>query len=132
MGKVHTSEGHLNPASDVLMSEPEIVAHIADSTLGDKVNVKWLELASDYALIRDKIAMVVKGFNNYNQRLEGSGFYLPNTTRTGDFSNMPEGRAKFSICGLPQHKLSADQFLLMTMRSHDQFNTTIYGLHDRY
>jgi anaerobic selenocysteine-containing dehydrogenase len=132
MGKVHTSEGHLHPASDVLMSEPEIVANIADSTLGDKVNVKWIELASDYALIRDKIANVVKGFNNYNQRLEGSGFYLPNSTRTGDFSNMPDGKATFSICGLPQHKLSAEQFMLMTMRSHDQFNTTIYGLHDRY
>jgi anaerobic selenocysteine-containing dehydrogenase len=93
MGKVHTSEGHLRPASDELMSEPEIVAHIADRTLDKKVNVKWLELASDYGLIRDKIANVINGFNDFNQRVEGNGFYLPNSSRTGDFSNMPNGKA---------------------------------------
>jgi len=132
MGKVHTSEGHLNPASDALMSEPEIVAHIADKTLGSKVKVDWLTLGTDYTLIRDKIARVINGFNNYNERLKDSGFYLPNNTRTGDFSNMPEGRAKFSVCALPQHHLAPDQFLMMSIRSHDQFNTTIYGMHDRY
>ena len=132
MGKVHKSEGHLNPASDVLMSEPEIVAHIADKTLRKKVNVDWLTLATDYTLIRDKIGNVIHGFNNYNKRVEDSGFYLPNHSRTGDFSNMPEGRARFSVCALPKHSLTEDQFILMTMRSHDQFNTTIYGMHDRY
>ncbi|MEP6646741.1 MAG: FdhF/YdeP family oxidoreductase [Saprospiraceae bacterium] len=132
MGKVHTSEGHLLPASDMLMSEPEIVAHIANATLANKVKVNWLELGTDYALTRDKIAAVINGFNNYNQRLEGSGFYLPNNSRSGDFSNMPEGKAIFSICELPNHQLAEDQFMLMTIRSHDQFNTTIYGMHDRY
>lgn len=132
MGKVHTSQGHLNPASDVLMSEPEIVAHIADTTLNKKVNVNWLELGSDYTLIRDKISRIIKGFEGYNQRLEGSGFYLPNDTREGDFSRMPEGKARFSICSLPDHNLKENEFLLMTIRSHDQFNTTIYGMHDRY
>src|SRR5688572_8428831 len=121
MGKVHTSQGHLNPASDELMSEPEIVAHIADRTLGKKVNVNWLELGSDYAMVRDKIANVIKGFDNYNQRLEGSGFYLPNDTREGDFSRMPGGKAQFSICALPQHNLKETEFMLMTIRSHDQF-----------
>jgi molybdopterin-dependent oxidoreductase alpha subunit len=132
MGKVHTSEGHLNPASDMLMSEPEIVAHIADRVLKNKVNVSWLELATDYSLIRDKIESVIKGFSQYNERLSDSGFYLPNHPRTGDFSAMPDGRAKFSICALPDHLLGEDQYMLMTIRSHDQFNTTIYGLHDRY
>jgi len=132
MGKVHTSQGHLHPASDELMSEPEIVAHIADKTLGKKVNVNWLELGSNYAMTRDKIANVIKGFDNYNQKLEGSGFYLPNDTRVGDFSRMPGGKAQFSICALPQHNLKENEFMLMTIRSHDQFNTTIYGLHDRY
>lgn len=132
MGKVHASQGHLRPASDELMSEPEIVSHIADKTLGKKVNVNWLALGSDYALTRDKIGNVIKGFNNYNQRIDGSGFYLPNDTRVGDFSRMPEGKARFSICALPQHNLKENEFLLMTIRSHDQFNTTIYGLHDRY
>lgn len=132
MGKVHASQGHLHPASDELMSEPEIVAHIADRTLGKKVNVNWIELGGDYALIRDKIANVIKGFNNYNQRLVGAGFYLPNSTREGDFSRMPGGRAQFSICALPKHNLKESEFMLMTIRSHDQFNTTIYGLHDRY
>lgn len=132
MGKVHTSQGHLRPASDALMSEPEIVANIAHATLGNKVNVDWLALGTDYALTRDKISQVIRGFDNYNQRLEGSGFYLPNDTRAGDFSRMPGGRAHFSICALPNHALKENEFMLMTIRSHDQFNTTIYGLHDRY
>ena len=132
MGKVHASQGHLRPASDELMSEPEIVANIAHYTLGPKVNVDWLELGTDYDKTRDKIEKVIKGFDQYNARLKDSGFYLPNHTRVGDFSNMPDGRAQFSICALPQHQLKDDEFMLMTIRSHDQFNTTIYGLHDRY
>lgn len=132
MGKVHSSQGHLRPASDELMSEPEIVANIAHHTLNGKVNVNWLEMGTDYALTRDKIAKVIKGFEQYNERLEGSGFYLPNHTRKGDFSKMPDGRAQFSVCALPNHQLNENEFMMMTIRSHDQFNTTIYGLHDRY
>ncbi len=132
MGKVHSSQGHLRPASDELMSEPEIVAHIADVTLGKKVKVDWLALGSDYHLTRDAISRVIKGFNNYNERVDDHGFYLPNNAREGDFSALPGGRAQFSVCALPFHNLKADEFLMMTMRSHDQFNTTIYGLHDRY
>ena len=132
MGKVHASQGHLRPASDELMSEPEIVAHIADATLGKKVNVDWLALGSDYQLTRETISRVIKGFENYNTRVDNHGFYLPNNAREGDFSALPGGRAQFSVCALPSHNLKADEFLMMTMRSHDQFNTTIYGLHDRY
>ena len=133
MGKVHTSQGRLDPASKHLMSEPDIIAHIAHATLQGNTQVDWLELGKDYDLIRQKIAGVVKGFENYNDRVKkDSGFYLPNNAREGDFSKLPNGRARFSICALPVHPLAADEFLLMTIRSHDQFNTTIYGLDDRY
>lgn len=132
MGKVHSSQGSLDPASEYLMSEPEIVANIAHATLGDS-EIDWLGLGQDYDLIRDKIAEVIGGFENYNKRVtKGSGFYLPNNARIADFSKLPDGKAQFSICKLPKHKLKDDEFLLMTIRSHDQFNTTIYGLDDRY
>lgn len=133
MGKVHPSKGYLPPASEHLMSEPEIVSRIAYHTLGDKHPVNWLELGSDYALVRDKISQVIKGFESYNQRIKkDKGFYLPNNAREADFSKLPNGKAKFSVCSLPEHKLEKQDFLLMTIRSHDQFNTTIYGLDDRY
>ena len=131
MGKVHTSSGHLTPASDQLMSEPEIVANIANSTLKNSP-VEWLKLGKDYTLVREKISQVIAGFNNYSERAQDGGFYLPNNARQGDFSKLPGGRAQFSVCPLPDHKLAHDEYLLTTIRSHDQFNTTIYGLDDRY
>ncbi|MEL6358000.1 MAG: molybdopterin dinucleotide binding domain-containing protein, partial [Bacteroidota bacterium] len=133
MGKVHTSQGHLAPAASSLRSEPEIVAHIAHQTLREKCPVDWLTLGSDYELIREKISRTIKGFERYNEKIsDGNGFYLPNNARTGDFSKLPEGKAQFSICKLPEHHLQADEFLLLSVRSHDQYNTTIYGLDDRY
>lgn len=133
MGKVHPSKGYLDPASEHLVSEPEIVAHIAHHTLLGKTEVDWLALGSDYELMRDKIAQVIEGFEAYNEKIKkDKGFYLPNNAREGDFSKLPGGRAQFSVCSLPDHQLGPDDFLLMTIRSHDQFNTTIYGLDDRY
>lgn len=132
MGKVHTSQGHLRPASDALMSEPEIVAHIAHHTLGNKYNIPWIQLGTDYEKTRDVISRVIKGFEKYNQRVNEDGFYLPNNAREGNFAKLPGGKAQFSVCSLPAHSLHSDEFMLMTLRSHDQFNTTIYGLHDRY
>ncbi len=132
MGKVHTSRGSLAPASKHLMSEPDIIAHLAAATLQDKTEVDWLALGKDYDAIRSKISEVLTGFEDYNKRVKDDGFYLPNNARAGDFSKLPNGRAQFSLCTLPQHDLKADEYLLMTIRSHDQFNTTIYGLHDRY
>jgi len=133
MGRVHPSQGHLEPASDQLMSEPEIVASIAHRTLGEAHPVQWMDLGRDYALVRDKIGMVIRGFHSYNSKIEGDqGFYLPNNARVADFSHLPKGRAQFTLCPLPEHGLEKDDFLLMTIRSHDQFNTTIYGLDDRY
>lgn len=132
MGKVHTSTGHLEPASDFLMSEPQIVAQIAKATLGNKYGINWEEMGQDYALIREKISQVITGFNDYEKKLGNGGFYLPNNARKADFSKLPNQRAQFSVCPLPHHNLKDDEFLLMTIRSHDQFNTTIYGMDDRY
>jgi molybdopterin-dependent oxidoreductase alpha subunit len=133
MGKVHTSKGSLAPTSSHLMSEPDIIAHLAHAYFGENHPVNWLELGTDYEKIRSKIANVIHGFQGYNERLEeDNGFYLPNNARKGDFSKLPNGKARFSVCELPNHPLAEDEFLLMTIRSHDQFNTTIYGLHDRY
>ncbi len=132
MGKVHSSQGKLSPASDQLLSEPDIIAGIASAAIGEE-KVPWQTLVEDYDNIRDSIAKVIHGFNNYKERIDGAKeFYLPNNAREADFSKLPGGRAQFTICTLPDHNLADDEFLLMTIRSHDQFNTTIYGLHDRY
>lgn len=134
MGKVHTSSGNLNPASTDLMSEPAIICHLAIAVFGnDDPYLNWMAFSSNYALIREEIARVVTGFEGYNEKIaENKEFYLPNNARAGDFSKMPQGKAVFSICSLPDHQLEKDEFLLTTIRSHDQFNTTIYGLDDRY
>jgi len=115
------------------MSEPEIVANIPFAKIGQSSSINWIEMGQDYELIRDKIAKVIVGFDQYNQKIkDNNGFYLPNNVREADFSKLPGGRAIFSVCPLPEHHLNQDEFLLMTIRSHDQFNTTIYGLDDRY
>jgi molybdopterin-dependent oxidoreductase alpha subunit len=132
MGRVHQSHGRLMPASGNLLSEPEIVAGIAHAYFMNQGPVNWLEFGKDYNLIREKIAEVFSGFSNYTERTKAGGFDLPNHTRTADFSSLPGGRAMFSICPLPHHGLEPGEMLLMTIRSHDQFNTTIYGLDDRY
>ncbi|MEO9510751.1 MAG: FdhF/YdeP family oxidoreductase [Flavobacteriaceae bacterium] len=132
MGKVHQSKGRMVPASENLKSEPEIVASIANYYFKDNAEIDWKALGSDYDLIREKISQVFKGYQDYSNKSKGSGFYLPNNARELDFSKLPEGRAQFSICKLPEHDLKPDEFMLMTVRSHDQFNTTIYGMNDRY
>ncbi len=134
MGKVHASSGVLDPASAQLLSEPEIICGLASAVLGKKTQIPWNTYADDYNQIRNKIEEIVSGFDQYNKKTIESknGFYLPNNAREGDFSNMPDGKARFSICPLPEHRTESNEFLLMTIRSHDQFNTTIYGLDDRY
>jgi len=133
MGKVHSSEGVLAPASNKLMSEPAIICKIADATFEKDTHVPWNKYADDYSLIRKDIARVVSGFSNYNKKISGKKeFYLPNNVRDLDFSKLPDGKAQFSVCPLPEHNLRRNEYLLMTIRSHDQFNTTIYGLDDRY
>ncbi|SHG99709.1 FdhF/YdeP family oxidoreductase [Flagellimonas flava] len=132
MGKVHQSKGRLKPASDNLKSEPEIVASMATAFFGNSGPIDWMRFGTDYGLVREKISKVLSGYADYSKQSKGSGFYLPNNARAGDFSKLPGGKAQFSICKLPEHRLGADEFVLMTVRSHDQFNTTIYGLNDRY
>jgi len=133
MGKVHKSKGSLAPASEFLMSEPEIIANIASATLGNDTNIDWIKLGTDYEFTRKKIAEVIQGFEDFDQKVnEDSGFYLPNNARVADFSKLPQGSAQFSINSVSKHHLEADEYILMTIRSHDQFNTTIYGLNDRY
>ena len=132
MGKVRQSMGILKPASDNLRSEPEIVASIADQYFKGEHPMNWKSLGVDYSLIREKIDLVAKGFDSTSERARGSGYYLPNNARARDFSKLPNGRAQISINRLPDHQLEEDELMLMTIRSHDQFNTTIYGLDDRY
>jgi len=132
MAVVQASQGFLAPASEQLLSEPAIVARLATATLGARSNIDWQALAADYDLIRDHIARVVPGFDNYNARVQQpGGFHLPSAPRERVF-NTPSGRAIFTVHSLPRHELAADQYLMMTIRSHDQFNTSIYGLDDRY
>jgi len=132
MGRVRQSRGLLRPASDNIKSEPELIAGIAHAYFKGDHPVAWKAMGEDYELIRKSIDTVIKGFENTKERSKGVGYYLPNNVRDLDFSMLPNGKAQLSINALPNHKLKKDEFMLMTIRSHDQFNTTIYGLNDRY
>ena len=130
MAVVEGWEGRSQPASDHLLSEPAIVAGLAKAV--GRSGIDWDGLISDYDRIRDHIEHVVPGFENYNQRArQPGGFYLPNPIRQREFKTK-DGRAHFTVNPLPRVHLDPGQFVMMTMRSHDQFNTTIYGLDDRY
>ncbi len=132
MGIVHSSQGRLQPASPDLLSEPSIVARMAVATLGSRSRVPWMHLAENYDHIRDAIAKVIPGFEDYNQKVrQRGGFYLPNAARDNSYATATS-RANFSANPLSGVRLEPDQFLLMTIRSHDQYNTTLYGLDDRY
>ncbi|WP_405399518.1 FdhF/YdeP family oxidoreductase [Maribacter sp. Asnod2-G09] len=132
MGRVKRSKGILKPAADTIMSEPEIIANMGHAYFGDSHSMNWKLLGNDYELIRTQIDQVAKGFSKTEERSVGAGYYLPNNVRELDFSMLPNGKAQFSVNKLPEHKLAKDEYMLMTIRSHDQFNTTIYGLDDRY
>jgi molybdopterin-dependent oxidoreductase alpha subunit len=132
MGIVHTSRGSLDPPSEDLLSEPVLVARLAAATLGDRSAVKWMELVEDYDRVRELIAQVVPGCEDMNRRVrQKGGFYLPNTARDNDYKTKT-GKATFTVSSLERVQLDPGQFLLTTLRSHDQYNTTIYGLDDRY
>jgi len=132
MGIVHQSKGTLKPCSDKLYSEPAIVAGIANATI-KKTTTNWTSLASNYDLIRDKIEATIPGFSNFNKRIRNKGgFYLPNNARENNFTPTKTGKANFSLNKPSEIKLHKNQFLMMTIRTHDQYNTTIYGLNDRY
>ena len=132
MGIVHQSNGNLSPSSKHLLSEPAIVAGIAEATLKNS-KVKWSQLITNYDLIRNKIEATINGFENYNERVRvKGGFYLPNNARDNNFKPTATGKANFTTNEPSDIKLKENQFMLMTIRTHDQYNTTIYGLDDRY
>ena len=132
---VHASEGIGIPLAETQRSETAIVAGIAHAVLGDE-KVQWLKLAADYNLIRDHIAATIPGFADFNEKCDlPGGFYLGNAAAELRF-NTPTQKAEFSSAALPASLFPQDvaevPFTLQTLRSHDQYNTTIYGLDDRY
>jgi molybdopterin-dependent oxidoreductase alpha subunit len=132
MAIINPSQGFLRPASPELMSDVAIIANLAQATLGARSTTKWLDFAADYNLIRDAISRVIPGFENFNARLASEKFfYLPNAAKHRIFKTS-SGKAKLTVCPIPKHDLQPDEFLLTTIRTHDQFNSTIYGLNDRY
>jgi molybdopterin-dependent oxidoreductase alpha subunit len=133
MGIVHPSRGTLPPASEHLLSEPRIVARLASATLGDRPpRIAWGALADDYDRVRELIARVVPGCERYGDRVrERGGFRLYNAARERVFAT-DSRRARFTVHPLPERTLGPGQLLMMTVRSHDQYNTTVYGLDDRY
>lgn len=132
MGVVHQSKGTLEPASNNLRSELMIAAGMAQATLGDKAAFDFLQVAKSYDEVRNLIEKTVDGFENFNERVrEPGGFYLDNPVKDRVF-NTKSGKAEFSAERLTSADLEEGQLMLMTIRSHDQFNTTVYGLHDRY
>ncbi len=132
MGVINASYGSLAPASAHLRSETAIVAGLAKATLGPRTPVDWDALAGNYDLIRDHIEKVVPGFAPFNERVKRGPFYLPNGPRDGRKFNTATNKANFTVHQLPQSVLRPGQYAMMTIRTHDQFNTTVYGLDDRY
>ncbi|MBP6410919.1 MAG: hypothetical protein KA313_07475, partial [Pseudarcicella sp.] len=132
MGVVQSSKGILEPLSSKMMSEPAIICHLAHSVLKNKSSIEWLKLADNYDEIRNLIAKSVSGFEDMNEKVRAdNGFELYNGPRKAQF-NTTTGKAMFTINASEPIILKENEFLMMTIRSHDQFNTTIYGLNDRY
>lgn len=132
MGVVHSSTGSLPPASADLRSEPAIIAGIGAACFPSGP-FDWGAHGVDHDVTRTLIEATIPGFENYNARVRRKGgFELPNGPRDGPTWNTPSGKAIFHAHPLPDRALEADRFVLMTMRSHDQYNTTIYGMDDRY
>lgn len=139
---VHASKGANTPVGPNLKSETAIVAAIADATLGSEI-VNWLELASDYAQIRNLIEQTIPGFDNFNQQIaQPGGFHLVNSAANYIW-HTHSGKAQISATQLPTslypetvveiiEKQNTPIFTLQSLRSHDQYNTTIYGMDDRY
>ncbi|CAM3012200.1 FdhF/YdeP family oxidoreductase [Vibrio diazotrophicus] len=136
---VHISYGQLKPRSEHLRSEPAIIAGIAHATLGGHP-IDWNWAIQDYARIRDLISETIPGFTDFNQKLRNpGGFHLVNSAAERKW-NTPSGKAQFSDSPLPKQLINEavleqgnkPDLILQTMRSHDQYNTTLYGLNDRY
>ncbi|MGW6912338.1 FdhF/YdeP family oxidoreductase [Kitasatospora sp. NPDC054939] len=133
MGQVHSSRGGLRPPAPGLLSETAIVCRLARAALGPQDTVPWEDFAADYDTLRDRIARVVPGFEDYNEKVRRpGGFTLPHGPRDSRTFPTATGRANFTVNPLTAPEVPAGRLLLQTLRSHDQYNTTIYGLDDRY
>ncbi|WP_312399009.1 FdhF/YdeP family oxidoreductase [Sphingobacterium sp.] len=134
MGVVQDSKGMLEPVSKNLINESQIVCRMAMATLGERAVVDWQRYHDSYDAIRDDIEQCIPGFENYNVRVrQKGGFYLPNAARDKQyFAKDLGGRAPFTLTDIPDNTLAEDEYMMATTRTHDQFNTTIYGLDDRY
>lgn len=131
MGIVHTTRGTRKPVSNRLKSEVAIVCGIGERLTGTD-HLDWSTCAQNYDVIRDHIEATIPGFKRYNERIRHpQGFYLPNGARKGEF-NTANGKANFKVHPLPDVSVQEGELIMMTLRSHDQYNTTIYGLDDRY
>ena len=132
MGVVSQNRGVLVPLAGDQLSEVAIICGMAIATLGDKTSIDWVAMTENYDVIRDHIARVVPGFENFNIKLRSpGGFYLPNGPRERKFTT-EDGKAHFTSTTLERYEVEPDQLIMMTVRSHDQFNTTIYEYNDRY
>jgi molybdopterin-dependent oxidoreductase alpha subunit len=131
MSCVHASQGGLAPASGELRSEVAIICGLAARVLGD--GLPWAEFAADYRAVRERIARVVPGFEDYERRIDRpGGFTLPHPPRDTRSFPTATGRARFTANEVTAPEVPDGRLLLQTVRSHDQYNTTIYGLDDRY
>ncbi|MDQ1544823.1 MAG: hypothetical protein QOK08_2461, partial [Actinomycetota bacterium] len=130
---VHGSHGRVAPISDALLSEVSIVTRLARATLGDSVPIDWAAMERDYDQIRLHISHVVPGFENFNSDVRRKGgFVLPNGPRDSRTFATRTGKAMITVNELERLERPAGRLILQTLRSHDQFNTTIYSLNDRY
>ena len=144
MGIVSSSRGVLEPCSKDLKSEVAIVCELAHAVFKGKQldaslklassydSINWLKLKDNYDDIRDLIEKVIRGFDDFNKKIrQPAGFYLPNGAREQQFNTL-SGKAHFTINPISAIKTQVGEYVMMTIRSHDQYNTTIYGLNDRY
>jgi molybdopterin-dependent oxidoreductase alpha subunit len=130
---VHGSHGQVPPVSENLLSEVSVVTRLAQATLGADSTIDWQAFEDDYDVIRDHISRVVPGCEGYNERIRHrDGFILPNGPRDSRSFATASGKAEITVNELEHVERPAGTLLLQTLRSHDQFNTTIYGLDDRY
>jgi molybdopterin-dependent oxidoreductase alpha subunit len=133
MSAVHASRGRSAPAGPLLRSEVDIVCGIAAATLGDRYGIPWAGFAADYDQIRERIGRVVPGCDGYAEKIRrDGGFTMPHGPRDSRTFPTKQGRAVFTVSPLEVPEVPAGRLVLQTLRSHDQFNTTIYGLDDRY
>jgi formate dehydrogenase major subunit len=130
---VHASWGKVTPVAPNALSEVAIVSRLARAVLGDKVNVDWAGFEANYDVIREHISHVVDGCEDYNRKVrQEGGFVLPNGPRDSRTFTTPTGKAMLTVNALEYIERPTGTLILQTMRSHDQFNTTIYGHNDRY